>query len=54
MQADASDHRQKGGTGLGLSIVRSIVQSHDGNVGFETEVGQGTTFYFDLPGAAPG
>ena len=48
-QADASDDRQKGGTGLGLSITQSIVEHHQGQIGFETEVGTGTTFYFDLP-----
>ena len=48
-QADASDTRQKGGTGLGLSITKAIVEQHDGTIGFETEVGKGTTFFIDLP-----
>lgn len=48
-QADGSDSRQKGGTGLGLSIVRAIIEKHGGTVGFETALGVGTTFYFDLP-----
>ncbi|HEY9909231.1 MAG TPA: ATP-binding protein, partial [Thermosynechococcaceae cyanobacterium] len=49
-QADSSDARQKGGTGLGLSIARAIVERLNGQLGFTTEVGVGTTFYCDLPG----
>jgi PAS domain S-box-containing protein len=48
-QADSSDTRQKGGTGLGLAITRLIVERLGGTVGFETEVGRGTTFWIELP-----
>lgn len=48
-QADGSDTRDKGGTGLGLSIVKSLVERFGGEVGYETEVGRDTTFYFELP-----
>jgi signal transduction histidine kinase len=48
-QADSTDARQKGGTGLGLSISRSMVEKHDGVIGFESVPGEGATFYFDLP-----
>ncbi|MBU0723619.1 MAG: PAS-domain containing protein [Alphaproteobacteria bacterium] len=48
-QADGSDTKQKGGTGLGLSIVKNIVESHGGQVDFESEIGSGTTFFVDLP-----
>jgi len=48
-QEDSSDMRQKGGTGLGLSISKAIVTGLGGEIGFETEVGKGSTFYFYLP-----
>jgi signal transduction histidine kinase len=37
------------GTGLGLPLVRELVRKHNGNVWFESEVNQGTTFYIKLP-----
>ena len=37
------------GHGLGLSIVRRIVEKLGGTVGVESEVGQGSVFYFTLP-----
>jgi PAS domain S-box-containing protein len=48
-QADASDARQKSGTGLGLSICKAIVEKLGGTIAFETQLGKGTTFYFELP-----
>ena len=42
------------GTGQGLAIARSVVvDKHGGTLHFETEVGQGTTFYIRLPIAGP-
>lgn len=37
------------GHGLGLSIVDRIIKRLDGEVGIESEIGQGSTFYFTLP-----
>ncbi len=37
------------GTGLGLSIVRNIIDKHHSRVNLVSEVGTGTTFWFDLP-----
>ncbi len=37
------------GTGLGLSIVRNIIEKHNSRVHIDSEVGVGTTFWFELP-----
>jgi two-component system sensor histidine kinase NblS len=37
------------GTGLGLSIVRGILEKHGTRIRMASELGVGTTFWFDLP-----
>jgi signal transduction histidine kinase len=37
------------GTGLGLAIVHSIIETHQGTINVESEVGQGTVFHISLP-----
>ena len=39
------------GSGLGLAIAKSIVESHGGEMGVSSQLGNGTTFWADLPTA---
>ncbi|MBT4711037.1 MAG: HAMP domain-containing histidine kinase [Alphaproteobacteria bacterium] len=48
-QADSSDTRTVSGTGLGLSICKAILEHHRGDIGFSSDSGLGSTFFFDVP-----
>ena len=48
-QVDSSSTRDRGGPGLGLSISKAIVELLGGRIGLESVVGEGTTFWVDLP-----
>lgn len=41
--------RAREGFGLGLAISKAIIESHGGELRVESNVGQGTTFFFTLP-----
>ncbi len=47
-RVENSVHTEQG-TGLGLSIVRGIIEKHGGEIRMASELGVGTTFWFDLP-----
>ena len=51
---DTSYTRQQQGAGLGLAVVKRIAERAGGETGFESEPGQGSTFWFTIPVAGMG
>jgi signal transduction histidine kinase/CheY-like chemotaxis protein len=57
-QVDSSLHRKHEGSGLGVPLSKRLIELHNGRLWLESQPGQGSTFYFELPtsggwGAAP-
>jgi PAS domain S-box-containing protein len=53
-QVDSSSTRRYEGTGLGLPVSKKFIEAHGGKMWFESEEGQGSTFYFSIPINGPG
>jgi signal transduction histidine kinase/ActR/RegA family two-component response regulator/HPt (histidine-containing phosphotransfer) domain-containing protein len=53
-QADTSITREFGGTGLGMNITKRLVDMFNATISIESQLGEGTCFYVDIPMALTG
>lgn len=48
-QVEARDARRETGTGIGLTVCKLIIEAHKGTIGVDSQVGEGSTFWFRIP-----
>lgn len=49
VQVDKSFKRNREGSGIGLALIKSLVELHEGRIWVESEFGEGSCFYVELP-----
>src|SRR5690606_20022620 len=48
-QVESSERRPHGGAGIGLALAKKLTELHGGALGVESALGQGSTFWVELP-----
>lgn len=50
-QESSQEAEDKGGSGLGLAISKLLIEAQNGEMGFSSEIGSGSTFWLSVPGS---